>query len=118
LVEEVNRDMGILLRDLLEARVGIELKRMMKRRKLIPLKSKNTKNTVFAQVQYRPGTQVHKFSGSGTNLPILRLITLNYNLIVRVPGVPLLARAEFGEGVGQSTGKCPKRTRPPAQQAV
>jgi hypothetical protein len=53
--------MGILLRDLLEARVGIELKRMMKRRKLIPLKSKNAKNTVFAQVQYTPGTQVLRF---------------------------------------------------------
>jgi hypothetical protein len=38
--------------------VGIELKAMLKARKLlIPLNAKNAKNTGFAQVRYTPGTR-------------------------------------------------------------
>jgi hypothetical protein len=38
--------------------VGIELRAMLKARKLlIPLNAKNAKNTGFAQVRYTPGTR-------------------------------------------------------------
>ena len=59
----------------MEARVGIELKRMMKKRKLLsPQIGENAKNTGFAQVGYTPGTRRFSFD----TLPFLRNTGCNF----------------------------------------
>ncbi len=79
------------MKEMLVGAVGIELKAMLKTRKLlIPLNEKNDKNTEFTQVRYTPGTRSvnslrRKNNPSEASCTNLRSVEVGNSPNLRVP---------------------------------